>query len=670
MKCDLTIRDFTQAERGNPLDDLALEDLLSAVFFIAAQHTGTLDTKGKFTAVDRSNIELHEILTKAVSVFEEWPKRFEQFISWRQNRFSSYKKSRTETGFYKDFGTFYFGLYHSLPSACFDFMRTAFERYVEDYWDGGYTSVVGRHGHRLTHKKYVGLIEAALTLGTWVKGINLLIESGKLEASIRDKGKKRLVLIERASLERLKREFDDSLSLSETAELLGVSEPAVKDLMQHGCISALRGLPIDGFKHWKFGRESINGLLERIEKKLVPDRGAKKLTFAAALAKVDEHCSGLGGFVKMVLDGEIIPCAKSEGAGLYKFSFSEEQIIEQRRAKRGGAYYLAEAAKRLNVTTEIVRFLIKQGIIPTGPVMTGQYELSVDQEGIDTFTSTYTMASKLAATLRSSSEFVVDALEACGVFPVSGMKIDGGPAYVFRNSDLKAVNFAEAVSKQRTKYRPSDSKLRLCVDQAADVLGVDCRTVQKLVENGVLRPYVPKGVKGNSEVEAYFTTYMLERFKRRFGGDMKLATEVVSIDVAITMLDESSTQFYSRWINTGRLKPVEIKDAGKIRYFRHEDIVAIARFRKTALTLAEVARLKKQPSPVVLAWTMSGKLKAVSGPHIDGFDNYFYLRSDIEDLKVNNKRRPRASLCEKRMLKVQQKECVRYGIQMEFLFHC
>jgi hypothetical protein len=538
LKCGLPIPDFTRGKAGNPLDDLDLEDMLSAVSFIADQYIGMMDTKRKLTAIDRSNTERHEMLTKAVSVFEEWPKQFEQFSAWRQTRFSSQKKSRAQSALYKDFVEFYVGLCKSLPSACFDFMRTAFETYGKEHWNDSYASIIRAPSKlKLTQKIYVGLMKAASMLEMAPKGVNFLVDSGNLEAVVRVKGKTRVVLIERTSLERVKREFNELLSISETAQLLGVNGNAVKALIKHGCLLPLHGSHIDGFGNWKFSRESINLLLERIEKKIVPHRSTKAISFAAALVNGRRRYSGLGGFVKMILDGRIIPCAKSAGTGLHKFSFPGELMIEEKRAKRRGVYNITKVAKLLNGRKAMVRFLIKKGMFPTKVVTNGPWELSVDEQGVNTFTSTYTLAIKLATTLHTSPELVVDALEACSVFPVSGMKIDGGPAYVFLNSDLEAVNLAEALSKQRAKYRPTDTRLKVNIEQAANILGVDVSTIRALVDDGVLRPYVARSGKSNHSPEIQFTTYTLERFKKQFTDSLSIATEVVSHRVAARMVE-------------------------------------------------------------------------------------------------------------------------------------
>jgi hypothetical protein len=74
------------SEIKNPLPKLDLKHFLSAVFFIASQFKGRIDTKGKHLAPSIRNAELHSLLGKAWSVFEDWPYNYFSFLEWRRTQ--------------------------------------------------------------------------------------------------------------------------------------------------------------------------------------------------------------------------------------------------------------------------------------------------------------------------------------------------------------------------------------------------------------------------------------------------------------------------------------------------------------------------------------------------------------------------------------------------------
>jgi hypothetical protein len=318
----------------NPLNDLDLEHGLSALFFIAAQDRGVTDTTGKLSVKGKRNAELHNLLVTFAAVFDKWPKKFEEFLVRRRGRFPS--KRASGTGLYKDFGTFYYGLYYNLTSDKFDFMRRAFEDYVGRCWNGGYAAVLMRRkGSGLNDRKYISRNEARVRLRVNHSYINWLIEKGMLQALVRERGRKRMFLIDAASVEKLEPEFGDLLTAEQAAQILNVRSENITGLVRHQCLKPRRGPTIDGLAHWKFTRREVGELLTNLDSRIVQDFNhaeADLLNLSAILRTNTNRLYSVGSFLRDVLDGKISPRGKDESKGLKRFLFIKEEVNNLRTA--------------------------------------------------------------------------------------------------------------------------------------------------------------------------------------------------------------------------------------------------------------------------------------------------------------------------------------------------
>jgi len=311
----------------SPLDPLDLEHTLSALFFVAAQHSGVIDTTGKFSVKGRRNAELHDLITRSARVFDAWPKNFEVFLEWRR---AQPNNSKLRTGLHRDFGTFYHGLYFNLAARDFDFMRRAFEDYVAGRWTGGYAATITRRkGVVLKDRRYVTKTEARNRLRVEALYIDRLIEAGRLDAVVRERGKKRMYLIELDGLERLELEFRELLAAEEVAEMLRVSVTVIDDLVSYLCLIPHRGPTVDGLPFWKFAKGTVNELLDRLGN-LTPREPApaasETVDFSTALRALSRRRYGVASFLRAILDGRIIPCGKGKGGGIKSMLFRKEDV--------------------------------------------------------------------------------------------------------------------------------------------------------------------------------------------------------------------------------------------------------------------------------------------------------------------------------------------------------
>jgi TniQ len=445
----------------NPLHRLDLEHLVSALFLMAGQYRGINDVKGKHLAPSLRNSELHSLLIRAFHVFENWPDHFHDLLDWQRAQTS---KGKGETGLMRDFGMFHQTLYNRLPSSQFDFIRVAFEQYLTEHWDGGHLKhrSLKRMGSLARNRKYVTKTEAMNQLNTAEKWLDSLIAEGKLKAIVRNQGKRRQFLIERASLEDLTRKFEQSLNKRETGRLLGINHHVVTDFVEKGILGLLRGPTVDGYSTWKFSGEAIAELLDRIESNISTGTSIEisdRVGFHGAASMLRRLNYRISDFVLAILDEKIRPIGRGTEEGFAAFVFSKKQVLQYLRehfkSKKGSLLTLVEASKILGMSLRTTCFLAEKGILTAKRVTDRKRAGSlISKKAIEDFDSTYLLLVQAARELNVRSQVLVEGLDARSIQLVTGNKIDQGPAYVYKKSDLKGVSLRRIAQAAKAPRKP------------------------------------------------------------------------------------------------------------------------------------------------------------------------------------------------------------------------
>lgn len=285
--CDSSIPldNTTSSSDSNPLYTLKLRELLLAISFIARQYNGNRKIKPLFSSM--SNKGLHDLFCRSWAVFEDWPKNFFAFLDWRREQI---KESNSIRGIRKDFAEYKFHLYQHALSNQLNFMKGTFDEYLATTWDGGYSSHVKHLSENVRLKeKYVSKRVAMKLLKIAVQGVDGFIASGRLRAVIRQEGKRRMVLINKDTLHKFKQVFDRSLYLKQVANILGLPNYRVLELIDCGLLNPLRGPNVDGTSDWRFDEDELFSLLNSIRKKIKPvaqSLGHNTISFLGAVRKL------------------------------------------------------------------------------------------------------------------------------------------------------------------------------------------------------------------------------------------------------------------------------------------------------------------------------------------------------------------------------------------------
>jgi len=304
-------------------------------------------------------------------------------------------------------------------------------------------------------------------------------------------------MIEAESARELKERLDNSISAKEAGDMLGIGRIAVVSLVKSGCLSALQGPAVTGQLEWRFETAEIEKLMKSVEEKIPAEKikdAPKSVGFHKAIQKLSKLSLDTGGFVRLILDGNLTPAAKADGIGLSAFLFNEEEIEqfsrEEAAKRRGTKRTMWEAAKFLASKMEECVFLVEKGFLSAEKEAGGRGGTWViTQEELDRFSGIYTSSNYLVEPLNTSAKGLTERLMANGIMPVTGPKIDGGRKYFFRKEDLEEADFSKILPnvKNSTIERMNGRGL-ISKKQLADLAGCSFEDVGRFLKSGLLVP--------------------------------------------------------------------------------------------------------------------------------------------------------------------------------------
>lgn len=627
---------------NNPLYDVDLPSLLSALFLITSQQEGRNgDTLGKHIFPGRTSAENHRGLLAAFATFEHWPSNFHRFLDQLT---AARGPKRTASGVRECFGPLYQRLYDPkyLPAVMGDILRKEFENYVLKRWD---------HGYVCSHQwfksrgvgKYISRKDASAILKLDVSLLDNLVSKGKLRGWIRNSGRRRIFLIEAAGVETLKNERERYLPLKKASKLLGIKQLDVLRLVDNSLLKAARGPSIDNHDTWQFEEATINEFLLTVFSKIVKPntqmgkdlRGFNDVSRSLTITLASEGW-GVQHLVEGILQGVIIPRAEASSKnGLARLLFYKQEIKQYLKTKLTGkpreTFKLDTEGRGLPFKPTTLHFLAHKKLIKTRvKTHKGLRCRLITREAILNFTAKYVAAGTVAREVGTRTEHLIQVLKSHKTYPISGPSIDGGPQYFLRRTDLAALN-PEDLQNAVPVLRRDKRKRSHTVDTqgAAEILSLTRGSVVQLVRNGTLRPYSESGKTRDG--------YLFNRtYVERLRGQFTDLTDLLSLTVAAEILQLARTKLYKRWIRTGYLRYQTSKD-GNMRFLVKSRVDQIADFMNSIVTRAEAAALLGVPWWHIERFAHKGLLKQISNPYPRAYWNIIYSRADVENLRGKSK---------------------------------
>lgn len=388
--------------------DVDLPSLLSALFLITSQQEGrNADTFGKHIFPGRTSAEIHRRLLTAFAIFDHWPINFHNFLDQLT---AARGPKKAASGVRESFGALCQRLYDQkyLPAVIGDILRKEFENYVLQRWD---------HGYVCSHKwfklrgggKYISRADASAILKLDAFLLDNLISKGKLKGVIRSSGRRRIFLIEAASVETFRSERERYLPLKKASKLLGIKQLDVLRLVDNSLLNTARRPSIDNHDTWQFEETTINEFLATVFSKIIKSnprigkdlRGFNDVSVSLTIT-LSSTGWGVQHLVEGILQGVIIPRAEASSKnGLARLLFSKQEIKHYLKTKLTGkpheTFKLDTEGRGLPFQPRTLHFLAHKKLIETRrKTHRGLRCRLITREAILNFTSKYVAAGTAA----------------------------------------------------------------------------------------------------------------------------------------------------------------------------------------------------------------------------------------------------------------------------------
>ena len=605
---------------NNPLCDLDFNSLLSALLVVASLDESPRPVR-KTVFFYKTNSEIHRRLSGAFAVFENWPNGFHNFL----DRHFSRASQRT-----KGLRTALNPLKHRLcsrylPTGIQHLLRQEFDNYVLDHWDRKYRSA--RWLRTKSTGRYLTRMVALKILKVDVPVIDQLISSGKLRGVVRTACQRRGFILEAESVERLRQEWTQSVSLLTASKYLGITKLQTLMLVRHSLLIGTNVLSEDTGQLWRFDTTHLDKFLSNVfaRAKTVHSVSADLMwrfgNLVEALSVWLTTASwGIHTLIDDILSGVIIPqCLCLKKPVLNDLYFSREDIKRYVRTKLAGKAIepirLVEGTTDHGFKPQVLYFLAQKGFIETETRSKGGVQCRViTAKAILAFKSHYVGADNLSRELGTSRAFLVRALRSRKIHPVSGKSVDGGPRYIYRQKDVLHLDLKKLKGSHIVDSR-----------RAAEILSLKKKEIAHLVKNGVLRPYSERSQRAG---EYLFSRTYIEALVGQFVD----LTNLISPTVAAKILQVPPCTIYGKWIRSGYLKH-EISSDRKRRFLVRSDVEQIASFMNSIVTRAEAAIILGVSPSYIKTIVRREQLKRIKNPYPLAFPYIIYSRSDFEKLR-------------------------------------
>lgn len=446
----------------NPLINLNLFDLFEVLVFFSwfLSKNGKWKLRNKYIGKSLSNQEIHQLFSSVYKIFNDWPNNFIEFLD---NIQESGLKQKNDSSIENHFGYFYTALYKHLDNIKTKFIINEFDEYLAKNWDGGYIAILKKSSSNSLDKKYLAAREVWELYGISPDTVKKYVNNGVFKGVIKKRGNATLILVEKESVEKYKQKIEDTFSTKEASKILGVFDRNVYDLKKYGCIDALRGPKIDGYPHWRYSRESVYGLLEKVHKQIPPTASYMNnndyITFRTALQIAGSLKFSIGKLVIGILDNYIKPVRLVEGEGLNRLELLRDEVRNyflKLRAEEDKEYVtLREMGKITGIKRANISDWMKKGFLVYEVGETDEFK-SKKQE-FDRFLKTYVPLSIVSKQLNTSSKSLYQKLLSNSIVALTGPRVDGGNQYLYLKEEIDnykvKVGGKELIYKENVQVR-------------------------------------------------------------------------------------------------------------------------------------------------------------------------------------------------------------------------
>ena len=259
----------------NPLNTLSLRDLIVAITYVARRNRKISWPTGRPSkSIKLSNKELHGLYAKAYSVFDDWPIHFVQFLKERSRgsvRLQPHD-GKLDTALKREFGFVYESLYQDLEGSQFDFLRKAFTHFLTDRMNLQ-AQTATEHSSAGTSTEsaiYVSLANARRSLKITNAALFNLMTAGEICCAIVNGRRSPELAVRVVDIERLKFEFEESMTCRTFAKALGANCQTVRKLAKKGIVKPRARRSTDAFNTLRFDKRAAEEFLRNTQARKEP----------------------------------------------------------------------------------------------------------------------------------------------------------------------------------------------------------------------------------------------------------------------------------------------------------------------------------------------------------------------------------------------------------------
>ncbi len=399
-----------EVKRANLLPDqgkLSLDATLRLVRFLGSVHENGRIRRKQIRPFAELNIATR-IGIGATTMLMDWPRSFRDTL-----RRMADEPSHDPPGlnFHKVFGNFYRHLFDVLPRNEFGFLHDAFESFVAEDWNG---LVRGQHrwfsGALKTSTKWITASEGQKVYGASKKLIKSLVRQREIKGILVNTGLHRTECwIWRESLRDwvTKREGERAsyMTGTEVKRLLGLKHETLMKIVQAGLIRYSKGvdksLP-NGFSFRCEDVARITNAFDRSKSQTCTDvTPGSVIALGQALKNYLGRDIGLPSVIRAVIEGKLSQVGYTSAfRGIMGYLFRSDDLRQYRPSQidtpQGGFVSFREAATLLTTRTEVIRALVKRGLLTSPNEYRHGSAKLIPSSDIERFAALYVDASILA----------------------------------------------------------------------------------------------------------------------------------------------------------------------------------------------------------------------------------------------------------------------------------
>ena len=345
----------------------------------------------------------------------DWPLSFREMLKCVLPR---QVESAADLNFLEIFGNLYRHLFRVLPRTDLGFLHEAFERFVLEDWQG---LVRGQHRwfSRAIRKsaQWMAAAEGEKVAGIRSQRIGALVRRGELEGMFVKTGQHRTECwIRRDSLIKWTAKHEVELTRymprPEATRALGLKHHTLLRVAQAGLIRYVSGTEKFSRRNgYYFLREDVLRVKRAFEQAAVDVRPysspGELIALRDGLKNYLGRDSGLPSAIRAVVEGKLVPAGRRKRSrGITGYLFRSDELRRYRPVQTemppGGFLNYKEAARILGTRTEVIRGLVRHGVLSTPTEYHSGLAKLIPAEEVERFAAQYMDAATLAKCSRET----------------------------------------------------------------------------------------------------------------------------------------------------------------------------------------------------------------------------------------------------------------------------